>query len=191
MQSMTNDPWRGRRADLRRFVSRRVSDRHEAEDIVQDVLVRAHESMHQLESADRLSAWLTRIATNRIIDHYRSRRPAVELPDDLAATQPEDDPVETLAPCLPAMVDRLPATYRDAVRLSELEELPQRDVARRLGISLSGAKSRVQRGRALLRQLVEACCRVFMTGTTIDGFERIAGNAGCSDNTRCGRMRLS
>ena len=191
MHSMTNDTWRGRRADLRRFVSKRVSDRHEAEDIVQDVLVRAHESMHRLESAERLSAWLARIATNRIIDHYRSRRPAEELPEDLVATQPEDDPVVTLAPCLPAMVERLPATYRDAVRLSELEEVPQREVARRLGISLSGAKSRVQRGRGLLRQIVEACCRVFVTGTTIDGFERVAGDGGCSGSARCSRMRLS
>jgi RNA polymerase sigma-70 factor (ECF subfamily) len=191
MQPMTNDTWRSRRADLRRFVSKRVSDHHEAEDIVQDVLVRAHESLHSLESTDRLSAWLARIAANRIIDHYRSRRPTEELPKDLVAAQPEEDPVVTLAPCLPAMVERLPETYRDAVRLSELEGVPQREVARRLGISLSGAKSRVQRGRTLLRELVEACCRVFMTGTTIVGFERIAGNAGCSKNARCSRMRLS
>jgi RNA polymerase sigma-70 factor, ECF subfamily len=191
MQSMTNDTWRSRRADLRRFVSKRVSDQHGAEDIVQDVLVRAHESMHKLQSPDRLSAWLARIAANRIIDHYRSRWAAEELPEDLIAPQPEDDPVVTLAPCLPAMVERLPATHRDAVRLSELEEVPQREVARRLGISLSGAKSRVQRGRALLRQLVEACCRVFMTSTTIVGFERVAGDSGCFGNTRCTRMRLS
>jgi RNA polymerase sigma-70 factor (ECF subfamily) len=168
-----------------------VSDRHEAEDIVQDVMLRAHESMHTLESPDRLSAWLARIASNRIIDHYRSRRPAEELPDDLAAAEPEDDPVVALAPCLPVMVERLPATYREAVRLSELEEVPQRDVARRLGISLSGAKSRVQRGRALLRQIVEACCRVFMTGATFDGFEPIAGKPACSRSARCSRLRLS
>jgi len=191
MPSMTNTDWHSRRADLRRFVSKRVADRHEAEDIVQDVLVRAHESMHTLESTDRLPAWLARIAANRIIDHYRSRRTTEELPEDLVAAQPEHDPVETLAPCLPAMVEKLPETYRDAVRLSELEEVPQREVARRLGISLSGAKSRVQRGRVLLRELVETCCRVLMTGTTIAGFERIAVNAGCSNNARCSGMRLS
>jgi hypothetical protein len=115
-------------------------------------------SMHGLESADRLPAWLAHIAANRFIDHYRSRRPTEELPEDLVAAKADDDPVVTLAPCLPAMIERLPATYREAVRLSDLEEVPQREVARRLGISLSGSKSRVQRGRALLRQLVEACC---------------------------------
>jgi RNA polymerase sigma-70 factor (ECF subfamily) len=164
--------WRERRADLRRFVSRRVADRDEVDDIVQDVLVRAHESMHQLASPDRLPAWLARIAANRIVDHYRARRPFDELPDDLAAAEPDDNAVQALAPCLPAMVDRLPGTYRDALRLSELDGLPQREVAQRLGLSLSGAKSRVRRGREHLRHLVEACCRVVLAGSTIVDFER-------------------
>ena len=180
--------WRERRADLRRFVSRRVADRHEVDDIVQDVLVRAHESMHQLESPDRLPAWLARIAANRIVDHYRARLPVDELSDELSAAEPEDDPVQALAPCLPAMVDRLPETYRDAVRLSELDGLPQREVAQRLGLSLSGAKSRVQRGREQLRHLVEACCRVVLAGSTIVDFERPVAAAPCK---RCDCLRPS
>jgi RNA polymerase sigma-70 factor (ECF subfamily) len=180
--------WRERRADLRRFVSRRVADRDEVDDIVQDVLVRAHESMHQLESADRLPAWLARIAANRIVDHYRARRPFDELPDDLAAAEPDDDAVQALAPCLPAMVDLLPDTYRDAVRLSELDGLPQREVARRLGLSLSGAKSRVQRGREQLRHLVETCCRVVLAGSTIVDFER---RARAAPGKRCTCLRPS
>jgi RNA polymerase sigma-70 factor, ECF subfamily len=180
--------WRERRADLRRFVSRRVADRHEVDDIVQDVLVRAHESMHQLESPDRLPAWLARIAANRIVDHYRARRPFDELPDDLSAAEPEEDAVQALAPCLPAMVDLLPATYRDALRLAELEGLPQREVAQRLGLSLSGAKSRVQRGREQLRHLVEACCRVVLAGSTIVDFEsRVAA----APRQRCACLRPS
>jgi RNA polymerase sigma-70 factor, ECF subfamily len=180
--------WRERRADLRRFVSRRVADRDDVDDIVQDVLVRAHESMHQLESADRLPAWLARIAANRIVDHYRARRPGDELPDDLAAVEAEDDAVQALAPCLPAMVDRLPGTYRDAVRLSELDGLPQREVAQRLGLSLSGTKSRVQRGREQLRQLVEACCRVVLAGSTIVDFER---RVAAAPRQRCNCLRPS
>ena len=164
--------WRQRRADLRRFVSRRVADRHEVDDIVQDVLVRAHESMHQLAAPERLPAWLARIAANRIVDHHRARRPFEALPDDMAAGETEDDPVQALAPCLPAMVDRLPAAYRDALRLSELDGLPQREVAQRLGLSLSGAKSRVQRGREQLRRLVEGCCRIVLAGSRIVDFER-------------------
>ena len=178
--------WQDHRADLRRFVGRRVSDRHEAEDILQDVFLKAHQSLHQLESTDRAAAWLSRIAANRIIDHYRARRPTEPLPDDLAAAEPEHDPFEELATCLPAMIERLPQTYRVPVVLSEIDGLPQRDVAQRLGLSVSGAKSRVQRGRALLRQLLERCCSVYVTGRAIAGFEckparsTPASNCGCS-----------
>ncbi len=185
------DLWRDHHAKLRRFVRRRVSDHYDAEDIVQDVFVRAQESLHQLESADRAGAWLARIAANRLIDHYRSRRPSEELPEDLAADAPEDDPVIALAPCLPEMIEQLPPTYRDALRLSEIDGIPQRAVAQRLALSLSGAKSRVQRGRLLLRQLVEKCCRVFMAGQSIVGFERIAQRCSCAQRDLSKALRPS
>jgi RNA polymerase sigma-70 factor (ECF subfamily) len=174
------DLWREHHATLRRFVGRRVADPHDADDIVQDVFVRAQESLHRLESADRAPAWLARIAANRVIDHYRARRPTEELPEDLAAEAPEDDAVAALAPCLPEMIERLPDRYREALRLSEIEGIAQREVAQRLALSVSGAKSRVQRGRALLRQIVERCCRVVMAGRTIVDLERIVGRCACA-----------
>lgn len=189
-QTMT-DPWRQHLRELRRFVGQRVSNPHEAEDIVQDVLLRAHKALHQLASAERRSAWLARIAARRVIDHHRSRRPMEELPEDWAAAEAEDNPVERLAVCLPAMMERLPAIYQEAVRMSELEGLPQQEVARRLGMSLSGAKSRVQRGRHLLRSRVEACCDVVMMGSTIVDFARREQPGGCSPKEGCCTLRLS
>ncbi len=192
MESPTRIDWAQQRAALRRFVARRVNDRHEAEDIVQDVLLHAHEALAQLRDAERLPAWLARSAAHRVIDHHRARRPFEELPEDLAAEEPEDQPVQRLAPCLPAMVEQLPPLYRDAVRWSELEGLPQREVAQRLGVSLSGAKSRVQRGREQLRRLVEACCQVFMAGSTISGYRRrVPPPSRCGDGSRCTGLRLS
>jgi RNA polymerase sigma-70 factor (ECF subfamily) len=168
-----DDLWREHRPALRRFVARRVRDRHDAEDIVQDVFVKAQESLHQLRAPDRAGAWLARIAAHRIVDQHRARKPTEELPDDLAAAEPVDDPVVALAPCLPGMIERLPQAYRAALQLSEIEGLPQREVAQRLGLSFSGAKSRVQRGRTLLRRSVERCCHVFMSGRRIVGFEPV------------------
>jgi len=165
--------WAEHHAQLRRLVSRRVSDRHAVDDIVQDVYLKARASEHQLRSADRAAAWLSRIATNLVIDHHRARRPTEELPDDLAAPEAEDDPVVALALCLPGMIGRLADDYRVALHLSEIDGIPQREVAQRLGLSLSGAKSRVQRARVMLRHLVEQCCRVVMSGQRIEGFERI------------------
>ena len=190
MASVTHVDWAAQRAALKRFVGKRVSDRDDVDDIVQDVLVRAHEALHQLDDAKRLPAWLGRIAEHRVVDHFRARKSFTELPEDLSAPEPEDDPVVSLAPCLPSMIDRLPDIYRDAVRLSELEGVAQRDVARRLGVSLSGAKSRVQRGRERLRELVEACCRVVMTGSKITDYERRVPPA-CAAQARCAGLRLS
>ena len=191
MISVSNDDWAAHRASLKRFVGKRVSDRDDVNDIVQDVLVRAHEALHQLDDAQRLPAWLGRIAAHRVVDHFRARKAFTELPDDLAAPEPEDDPVVSLAPCLPSMIERLPEIYRDAVRLSELEGVAQRDVARMLGVSLSGAKSRVQRGRERLRELVEACCRVFMSGSKITDYERRVKPSTCNAQGRCAGLRLS
>lgn len=182
--------WREHQAGLRRFVARRMPDMHDAQDILQDVFVRAQESLHQLKSVDRTAAWLARIAANRIIDHYRGRRPTEELYEDLAAAEPIEDPVAALAPCLPRMIDSLPAAYRDALRLSELDGIPQRVVAQRLGLSVSGAKSRVQRGRTQLRQLVEQCCDVFTEGGSIVGFEpRIEGCRACPRGRAANALR--
>jgi RNA polymerase sigma-70 factor, ECF subfamily len=58
------------------------------------------------------------------------------------------------------LIERLPEKHRDALVLTELEGLTQADAARRLGISVSGAKARVQRGRAQLRTLPLDCCDV-------------------------------
>jgi RNA polymerase sigma-70 factor (ECF subfamily) len=192
MISVSNHEWAAHRASLKRFVGKRVSDRDDVNDIVQDVLVRAHEALHQLNDSQRLPAWLGRIAAHRVVDHFRARKAFTELPDDLAAPEPEDDPVVSLAPCLPSMIERLPQIYRDAVRLSELEGVAQRDLARMLGVSLSGAKSRVQRGRERLRELVEACCRVVMSGSKITDYEqRRVRPCTCDAQGRRAGLRLS
>jgi RNA polymerase sigma-70 factor, ECF subfamily len=58
------------------------------------------------------------------------------------------------------MIQLLPENYREAVILSELKGLTQKEVARLQGTSLSGAKSRVQRGRSLLKNMLAECCRL-------------------------------
>lgn len=99
-----------------------------------------------------------------IRDYYRSAAGrAVALAEIDPAEAERDDSLEVLrghaAQWLPELIAELPETYREAVQLSELEGLPQHEIARRLGLSLSGAKSRVQRGRALLKDVLEQCCR--------------------------------
>jgi RNA polymerase sigma-70 factor (ECF subfamily) len=167
------DLWRTLNARLVAFVSRRIADRHAAEDVAQEVLLRLYRGLDQLRAGDRLDAFAYRIARNAIIDHYRSTASAKELPaapDDLAehidagaavADEPEVGAgAQEFAPCLQPLVRRLPAPYREALMLTDLGELSQVEAADVVGLSIPGMKARVQRGRAQLHQLLIRCCDI-------------------------------
>ncbi len=152
--------WLTHEASLRRYVARRVGDASAVDDILQDVYLKAHQRFSTLEVPERAAHWLYRIAAHTVVDYYRRPPLPVELPDDLAGPVWDGTDVDGLVACVGSMVERLPTPYRDAVAWAELDGLGQREVAQRLAISLSGAKSRVQRGRRKLRQLIEECCEV-------------------------------
>jgi RNA polymerase sigma-70 factor, ECF subfamily len=182
--------WRDYRAQLFGFVLRRVSDAAAAEDIVHDVLVRAWSKRDTLRNAGRFEPWLFQITRNALIDHYRSRRPSEPLPDDLADPHglPDRPAMQELAKCMQPLVDTLPHHYRDALSLSELQGLTQQETAARLGLSLSGAKSRVQRARRLLEAKLLECCRIEVDsrGTIVD-YEQANGCAPAGQGIGCDR----
>ncbi|WP_297921090.1 RNA polymerase sigma factor SigZ [Metallibacterium sp.] len=165
------DFWQEHKTRLRGYIAKRVREHDAVDDILQDVFLKAHTNLHTVKSHGRIAAWLFRIAANAITDHYRSQKPWDELPDELAAPEPERDYVAELAACLQPLIAALPETYRSALVLSELEGLPQKEVAKRLGISLSGAKSRVQRGREKLRRRLLDCCDIETGRSGIIGYE--------------------
>ncbi len=163
--------WRELRARLHGFVGRRVGNPEDAEDIVQDVFVRMQRNIDALSSADRLDTWAFRIARNAIADHYRSpnRRDvtgeaAAKVMDELAVDgvggESPSDPRAEMARCIAPMVRGLPDGYRRAIELIDLEGMTQAAAAERLGLSLPGAKSRVQRGRARLKDMLLRCCEI-------------------------------
>jgi RNA polymerase sigma-70 factor (ECF subfamily) len=156
------------RERVRRFLVRRVRDAHLAEDLAQDVMVKLHVHRAALPAGDarRATAWALRAARNVAVDHYRaSRKPTASLessPEPISGDA--GDPARHVPPeltgCVATMLRRLPAPYRAAVELADLRGRPQHDVARELGLSVSGAKSRVQRGRRQLREMLDDCCDV-------------------------------
>lgn len=146
---------------LRAFILRRVSDEAAAEDILQDVFLKTHARLASRQNHDRLEAWVYQIARNAIIDYYRRARPLTDLSDDLPLPADEDpDPAAALALSLREMVEALPEPYRQALLLTEFEGLSQVELAERLGISLSGAKSRVQRARQKVKDALLTCCHI-------------------------------
>ena len=153
-------------ADLRRFIGRRVSTPEDADDIVQSVFLRLAGNATPVQE-DRVAAWLYATTRNAITDYYRSavrRRevPVGEFPgaEPLSSDEDENTAEAELGRCLLPMVDRLPFEQAEAIRMVDLGGMSQADAAARMQVSVSGMKSRVQRGRGRLRELLAQCCEV-------------------------------
>jgi RNA polymerase sigma-70 factor (ECF subfamily) len=158
----TESVWSNLSSDLRRFIRRRVPDDHTTDDLLQETFVRIHRGLPALEDGDRLRAWVYRIANNVLTDHCRKRVPGTGIDDTMVVARSEEPRslvMEGAAKWLDEIIDTLPEPSREAIRLSEIGGLTQQTVADRLGISLSGAKSRVQRGRSQLKEELLKCCR--------------------------------
>ena len=161
MSHASEQVWQDYHSRLHQFILSRVNYNAEAEDILQDVFLRIHRRIDTLDESDHLQAWIYRIARNAVIDYYRQRRPTEELPPDLRAPEADDAQADReIAGCLAPMIGALPERYRQALQLTELEGLTQKELAEREGLSLSGAKSRVQRGRALVKTMLLDCCHL-------------------------------
>jgi RNA polymerase sigma-70 factor (ECF subfamily) len=152
---------------LHGFVARRVNNPADVDDLVQDIFVRIHERIATVEQADRVHAWAYQIARNVISDYYRERlrhreRPATEAELDIPVELDDDDgsAASELAHCLAPIMARLPESYRQAVELTEIHGMTQAAAASQLDLSVSGMKSRVQRGRRQMKELLLDCCQV-------------------------------
>jgi RNA polymerase sigma-70 factor (ECF subfamily) len=154
---------------LRAFVSRRVGNPADAEDVVQETFLRIHRHLSQVRSPDRLTAWVFQVARNAILDHYRRARRLAGALHDVGEAPMGAAPgkgaeaaggLEELAGCLAPMIQSLPPADRQAIELSEIQGLTQREASTRAGLTLSGMKSRVQRARRKLKTMLLDCCRI-------------------------------
>jgi RNA polymerase sigma-70 factor (ECF subfamily) len=154
-------------AAIRGFVGRRARTPDDADDITQDTLLRLYRGAPQLRDEQALEGWMYRIARSAIVDHYRRAgvRPPPIAPE-LVELHGDDDRTddeaadEFLAGCVAPLLARIPDTYRAALELTDLGGITQDQAAARLELSTSGMKSRVQRGRRMLRDEVVKCCRI-------------------------------
>lgn len=175
MTTRSIETWQRLHDGLRAFIAKRVSNAAEVDDLLQEVFLRIHLKIDGLKDPDRLVSWVYRITRHAIIDHYRAPVRRREVPAGLAgdieaagglplvpAGQPGDSSESRaeLAGCLRPMIDQLAKDYREALVLVELAGLTQQAGAKRLGLSLSGMKSRVQRGRKHLKRMLDDCCLI-------------------------------
>lgn len=169
----TERVWEQLHTNLRSFVGRRVRNAADVDDLVQRVFLQVHRALPTLRDEDRIHAWVYRTTRNVIADHFRSPAQHREVlagsaldfaADEAAATaeRAADDgsALEELAGCLKPLFEELSAEDQEALRWVEFEGMTQATAARRLGLSISGMKSRVQRARYRLKTALEECCRL-------------------------------
>jgi RNA polymerase sigma-70 factor (ECF subfamily) len=184
--------WHTLHSKLRPFIARRVASAADADDVLQDLFLRMQRGLPSLREEERFGPWVYQVARSAIAEHQRqaARHPlhGARAPVE-AALEPEPDQTAAereLVACLSLFVASLPAPYGEALTLTELEGRTQAEAAALLGLSLSGMKSRVQRGRAQLREAFEACCQIALDarGRVISCEPRPDGRMpnGCSDD---------
>ena len=156
----TEKIWHEYQQKLLAFIRTKVNENDIAEDILQEVFIKIHSQISSLEEETKLRSWIYQITRNTIIDHYRTKKTQYDLPEWLEQSEPDDEAIirQELSLCLTPMIKRLPEKYRLAIQLSELEGKNQKEIAESENLSLSGAKSRVQRGIKLLKSLLYDCC---------------------------------
>jgi RNA polymerase sigma-70 factor (ECF subfamily) len=152
--------WTAHEPELRNWLRHRLGNPAEADDLLQDLFLKALRQGDRFCSVQNARAWLFEVARNTLADRLRVARETVALPKDLAAPADEPDTVDTLTACLPRVLSELSAEDREAITLCDLQGMPQAEFADTKGLNLSAAKSRLQRARQRLKQRMTQVCQV-------------------------------
>lgn len=154
--------WTTHAAELRGWLRHRTGNTALADDLLQDLFLKALRQGNRFCELHNARAWLFEVARNLLADHLRVAHHMVELPEDLTAHAEDIDTVDVLTGCLPRVLSELSADDREAITLCDLQGMAQADFAKTKGLSLSAAKSRVQRARVRLRAHMSQACQVQM-----------------------------
>ena len=146
------------------FVGRLVCNDAEAEDLCQEIFLKAFANLDTYDRARPLISWLLGIAHNSVVDFLRSRNPGLSLDDEASAFELPDpgQSVEKVVQSvldqetLGALIAQLPEKYREAVLLRHMEELDYAAMAEVLGLPQGTVKIRLFRAREMMRSKLQS-----------------------------------
>lgn len=151
--------WNQYRSRLKAFLHSRVADVDEVDDLLQEILIKSHNNLHHLKSADSIKPWLWQIANHSIIDFYRRNAKSKQLEGQpLWFEENETNIHQELSQCLEPFIQSLPRSNADLLLAIDIQGMSQKEYASQAGISYSTLKSRVQRSRELLAKIFADCC---------------------------------
>ena len=143
---------------LERFIYNRVRNYEVTNGLLQEVFIKIHLNIHKIKKQESIKSWVYTITVNTTNDYFKKQAKLSKLNAEIIEFNNKTAIEHSAKDCLLPLINNLPSTYKEALLLSEINGLKQVEVAEILNISLSGAKSRIQRGRKLLKDGFIACC---------------------------------
>jgi RNA polymerase sigma-70 factor (ECF subfamily) len=159
-KQLTERLWNEFRPELRLFILKSVRNETDAEDLLQEVFIKVFLKSDSISDPAKTRAWLYQVTRNVIHDFRRKQKTGIAARDLEGLLHDDTSLRDKLLDCLPSLMEQLPAQYREVLGKTTLEEVSQKELATRLQISYSGVKSRVQRARVLLQDLLRSCCKI-------------------------------
>ncbi|GAB4128241.1 MAG: sigma-70 family RNA polymerase sigma factor [Sideroxydans sp.] len=152
--------WRAHESELRRYLVHRMSDPHAAEDLLQEVFLKAIRQGKEFCSLENARAWLFQVARNALVDHQRLHKETVDVSEDIPAPEAHTEPLVALSTCVARVLTELSPEDRDIIEQCDLNGVKQQDYAKAHGLTLAATKSRLLRARARMGATLSTNCKV-------------------------------
>jgi RNA polymerase sigma-70 factor, ECF subfamily len=163
-QNMANDVtaiWTDFHRELKAFILNKIRNSADTDDILQEVFVKIIRNIDKINQAENLRHYLYGVVRNTIHDYSRNQKQKIDnsaIEEKITETETQSLNTTIAEYCIKPFVNKLPDNYRNALLITEFQDISQKELAERLNISYSGAKSRVQRGKEKLKELILNCC---------------------------------
>jgi len=153
--------WTDFHKELKSYIAKVVKNQTDADDILQEVFIKIIRNSDRVKQAKNLRQYIYGMVRNAIGDYFRNKQRLntnIEIP--IVVTEEDDHLLNvTIADCcVKPFINQLPEKYKVALLLTEFHDVSQKELAEKLNISYSGAKSRVQRGKEKLKEIILNCC---------------------------------
>lgn len=147
---------------LKAYILKKTANEEIAKDIVQEVMLKLVESHKKNIEVNNIKAWLFQVTRNTIADYYNKNKIEFNFDEEWKENSISSDTDSSIleSDFIIPMIGLLPEKYAKPLHLSDIENIPQKDIALQLNLGLSATKMRIQRGREKLKSLFIECCDI-------------------------------
>lgn len=153
------------RGTLLDYIGSKVANKHDSEDILHNTFIKIATNLNAGNRPGKLRNWIFTVTKNNIADYYRAKATSgnTVVNEELIDQSPIEEYIDAtkgLDCCLMNFVNQLPEEYRDILVDVEVNGVKQKDLIDKYGLAYSSIRSRVQRGREKLKNILLECCKI-------------------------------